>query len=99
MPKTYTPPQAIETTPRQPIPLKRVTSSQLVSAGHDAASSTLALQFRSKDGVSAPVYAYPDFSAEDYAKFMASTSLGSYFKAFIKPLPFKKYPAEPFPEA
>ena len=97
MPKTFTPPQAVETTARQPIPLKRVTSSQLASAGHDAATSILVLQFRSKDGVSAPVYAYPDFTAEDYAKFMASDSLGGHFKTFIKPRPFKKYPAEPFP--
>lgn len=97
MPKTYTPPQPVETTPRPPIPLKRVTSSQLASAGHDAAINTLALQFRSKDGVSAPVYHYPDFTAEDYAKFMGSDSLGSYFGAFIKGRPFKKYPVEPFP--
>lgn len=97
MPKTYTPPQAVETTPRPPIPLKRVTSSQLASAGHDAATNTLARQFRSKDGREAPVYHYPDFTAEDFAKFMGSDSLGAYFGANIKGRPFKKYPAEPFP--
>ena len=98
MPKTYTPPQAVETTPRPLISLKRVKSSQLASAGHDAATNTLALQFRSKDGRTAPVYHYHDFSAEDFAKFMGSDSLGTYFGANIKGRPFKKYPAEAFPE-
>lgn len=96
-PKTYTPPQAFEMIPRPPIKLERVTSSQLAAAGYDPESQTLALQFRSKGGLEAPVYCYPDFTAEAYAEFRRADSLGSHFKAKIKARPFKKFKAEPFP--
>lgn len=98
MPKTYTPPQAFETTPRPPIKLERVKSQQIAAAGHSPELQTLALQFKPRQGeTAAVVYHYPDVSAERYAEFRAAESLGKYHGANFKPMIFTKYPAEPLP--
>lgn len=96
--KTYTPPQAFEKAARPPIKLARVISNQIAAAGHDGAT-TLALQFKPRQGeTTAVVYHYPNVSAEKFAEFMASESLGKYHGANFKPMIFLKYPAEPLPE-
>ena len=58
-------------------------SSQIHSHGHDPATNTLALQFKSKKGPGA-VYHYPNVTAEDYSAFCCSPSKGKYFGANIK---------------
>lgn len=98
MPKTYTPPQAFETTPRPPITLQCVKSDQIAAAGYSAELQILALQFKPRKGeTTAVVYHYPNVSAEKFAEFMASESLGKYHGANFKPAIFLKYPAEPLP--
>lgn len=91
--KTYTPPQAFETTPRPPIKLSPIEppSSQIATRGYDAATQTLALTFTRGQG---QIYHYPEFSAEDWAAFLVADSAGKFFGAKIKPMAFKKYPPE-----
>ena len=92
MAKTYTPPQAFETEPRPQIQLNHVESSQVESIGYDPETKTLAV--RSTRGPGA-IYHYTDVSPEAHAAFVFADSIGTYFGEHIKPLPFKKYPAEP----
>ena len=99
MPKTYTPPQAFETEPRQPIALTPVHSNQVGAIGYDHETKTLAVSFTRSAGA---IYHYPDVSPETHADFLAGRlgddrepSIGTYFGQHIKALPFKKYPAEP----
>jgi len=98
MPKTYTPPQAFEMTPRLPIELVALDppSSQIAARGYHPETKTLALTFTR--GIKS-VYHYPDFPPEQWEAFMAADSAGKFFGANIKPMPFKKYPADPIPEA
>lgn len=98
MPKTYTPPQAFETTPRPPIQLCALEkpSAQIATRGYDAESKTLALTFTRGTGA---IYHYPDFQPEQWAAFLVADSAGGFFGKVIKPLPFKKFPAEPATEA
>lgn len=98
MPKTYTPPQAFETTPRPPIAHTPVEppSSQIATRGYDAATQTLVLTFTRGPG---SIYLYPNVDAETWAAFLAADSAGKFFGSRIKTLPFKKYPAEPAAEA
>lgn len=99
MPKTYTPPQAFETTPRPLITLARVKSHQIAAAGYSPELETLALQFNPRAGeTTAVVYHYPGVTPEKFAEFMAAESLGKYHGANFKPMIFRKYPAEPLPE-
>ena len=98
MPRIYTPPQPFETDPRPQIALAHVKSRQIAAIGHDAASRTLALQFKPKGlEQTAPVYHYPNWGSENHADFMAAASLGTFFGMFIKGREFKKFPAEPLP--
>lgn len=66
------------------IPLMKVTSSQIVAIGHDAASETLAIQFFHKGGPG-NVYHYRNFSAAEYTAFAGAESIGRHFKRHIKP--------------
>ena len=93
MPKTYTYPQAFETTPRPSITLVALDppSSQIAERGYDPATKTLALTFTR--GIKS-LYCYPDFPPEQWDAFLAAESAGKFFGAHIKALPFKKYPAE-----
>ncbi len=101
MPRTHTPPQATETEPRPPISLQRVQSSQVAAVGYDPETKTLAVQFKSKatGETPVPVYHYPGVTIETHDEFIRADSVGTYFGAKIKPLAFKKYPAEPLPPA
>lgn len=98
MKKAYTPPQVFETTPRPPIQLARVKSSQVAAIGHDPATNTLAMQFKPRtDSAESVVYHYPNVNAEDAAELIGADSIGTHFGLFFKPLPFLKFPAEPLP--
>lgn len=58
-------------------------SSQLHGYGYDAASQTLAIEFKSNH--QKLTYHYPNFSAESWAAFQAAESKGSFFYKHIKP--------------
>lgn len=65
-----------------------VTSSQVAAIGHDPATDTLFIQFPAKERyLPAPgqVYSYANFTAEDFARFMAAESKGSFLIREIKP--------------
>jgi len=63
--------------------LDSVNSSQLHAIGHDPATNTLAIQFKSKAGPGS-IYHYSNFTAEKFAEFKAAESIGKYFGAHIK---------------
>lgn len=92
MPKTFTAPQGFETEPRQQIQLNEVESNQVDAIGYDPETKTLAVRFKRGPGA---LYHYADVSPETHAAFVFADSIGTYFGQHIKPLPFKKYPAEP----
>ncbi len=73
------------------IQMDSVDSSQIHSIGHDAASSTLAIRFKNKDGAPTSLYHYRNVSAEDFAAFRGAESIGSHFYKHIKPFA-DKYP-------
>lgn len=92
---TKKPAQAFETEPRPPIAINYVKSDQLAGLGYDVTTATLAAMFRPQQGNTGAVYHYPGISAEDAEKAPAMT--GTQFRAMIKGVAFKKYPAEPCP--
>lgn len=96
MSKVFTAPQAFSEAPRAPIELVPVTSNQVKSVGYDAATQTLAVTFTRGAGA---IYHYPNVTKETHDAFMQAESIGKYFGAHIKDLPFEKFPAEPEPEA
>lgn len=76
------------------IPRTAVTSSQITSIGHDPATNQLDIEFKSfrkpKPGQEPPapsVYRYQNFSADQFAAFMAAESKGKHFGEYIKKLP------------
>lgn len=71
-------------TPKHPqVPLNPVKSSQIHAIGHDQATNTLAIQFKSKTGPGS-VYHYPNVTAEQYAEMAKAESIGKHFGAHIK---------------
>lgn len=56
-----------------------VKSSQIVSIGHDPATSTLEIEFPR-----GALYRYADVSAEAYQKFMQAESIGKHFAAHVE---------------
>jgi hypothetical protein len=66
------------------ITLDSVESSQIHVIGHDGATNTLAIQFKTKNGIGS-VYHYANFTAEQFEEFKAAESIGSYFKCVIRP--------------
>lgn len=66
------------------IALHPVTSSQIHAIGHDAATNTLAIQFKSKSGAGS-VYHYANYTPELFNAFKNAKSVGSHFKTSIKP--------------
>jgi len=69
-----------KTTPK--INLCPCESSRISAHGHDAATNTLALQFKGKNGPG-PVYHYSGFGVDDYAAFTGAESLGRHFGTVI----------------
>ncbi len=67
-----------------------VKSSQIVSVGHDPATSTLEIEFPGRKEaphggqLPGPVYRYTGVSAEDASKFMQAESIGKHFGQHIK---------------
>jgi hypothetical protein len=98
MPKTYTPPQPFETEPRPPIaltPIPEDRSHQVAAVGYDDATQTLAMQFRFGLQAIYHTAGVPRAGSDpSYEGLMAAESMGKYHGAHIKPLPFKKYPAD-----
>lgn len=72
------------------IPLTPVKSNQVAAVGYDPLTKTLAVTFTRGPGT---IYQYPNVEPKVHAEFMAAESIGRYFGAHIKALPFKKYPA------
>lgn len=68
------------------IALEPVTSSQLDSIGHDAATNTLAIRFKAKKGPGS-LYHYQGFTAEQFEAFKNAESIGIYFRDHIKTKP------------
>jgi hypothetical protein len=79
-----------QTAGQQPstIPLTPVESSQINAIGYDAATHTLAVRFNGGKGT---VYHYQGVSAETHEAFLAADSVGRFFGAHIKALPFTKH--------
>lgn len=63
------------------IPLEEVKSSMLAAVGYDAATKTLAIQF--KTGKRGTVYQYPGVTPELYAELRAAPSIGAVVKQKI----------------
>ncbi len=76
---------------RPAIELQPVESSQVEAIGYDEATQTLAVQF--KRGARA-IYHYPGVTLSTFEAFRDAESIGSFFTANIKALPFEKFPAE-----
>lgn len=76
-----------------PIDMKDVESSQIARIGHDPATNTLAVQFKSR-GAPGSVYHYANVTPELFGAFDAAKSKGTFFGAHIKPAveeyPFQK---------
>lgn len=96
MPKEFKPAQGFSDQPRPPIVLVPVTSNQVKAIGYDEATQTLAVAFTRGAGA---IYHYPNVNAEMHSEFMQAESVGKFFGAHIKDLPFEKFAAEPEPEA
>jgi hypothetical protein len=73
------------------IALQPVESHQIAAIGHDAATQTLAIQFKNSKGATGSTYHYSNFTAADFAAFQAAESKGKHFGANIKPFA-DKYP-------
>lgn len=72
------------------IPITPVESSQIHGLGHDAATNTLAVQFKAKNGPGS-VYHYAGVTAKQFEDFLAAESIGKHFGAH-----FKKNDKHPF---
>lgn len=77
------------------IDMKPVKSSQINAVGYDAASKTLAIEFKGGGKVDAPrppsLYHYANVEPELFEDMMVAESVGSFFYKNIKP-DSKKYP-------
>jgi hypothetical protein len=88
MSKEYVAPAPFTDEPMPAIPLTPVTSNQVAAIGYDPLSKTLAVTFTRGTGA---VYHYPNVEPKVHADFMAAESIGKFFGAHIKALPFKKF--------
>lgn len=71
-----------------------VSSSQIVSMGHDALTNVLEIEFKGHGGKPGSVYQYQNVPEHIYKLLIGSESVGKYFGRVIKPhpdmYPFKK---------
>jgi hypothetical protein len=58
-------------------------SSRIAAHGYDEASSTLALQFKTKAGEPGTVYHYAGVEPETYQQLKSAESIGKFFGAHI----------------
>lgn len=74
-----------------------VKSSQIFAIGHDAATNTLAIQFRTKADGPGSIYHYGNVDQRAFDDFRDAESIGSHFKKVIKAnptaFPYVKIPA------
>ncbi|CAB4159810.1 KTSC domain containing protein [uncultured Caudovirales phage] len=89
--KKFPEPQPLSDKPRPPIALEPVESNQVGAIGYDEATKTLAVQFRR--GARA-IYHYPGVERETFEAFKGAESIGGFFAANLKALPFEKFAAE-----
>ncbi|WP_175682671.1 KTSC domain-containing protein [Burkholderia cenocepacia] len=74
------------------IPVQEVESSQIHAIGHDPATNTLAIRFKSRaSGAPTSLYHFQNVTTEDFEAFRDADSIGSHFGKYIKPYD-KKYP-------
>jgi hypothetical protein len=73
------------------ITMTPVQSSQIAALGHDAASKTLAVEFKGWGGKPGSTYHYSNVDTETFNALASAESIGSHFGRFIKPNP-TKYP-------
>ena len=67
------------------ITMTPVESSQLEAIGHDPATNTLAIRFKSRGDRPGSLYHYQNFTAKDFEDFQKAESKGSHFIRSIKP--------------
>lgn len=79
------------------IPLTPVESHQIKAIGHDAATQTLAIQFKSRPPRIGSIYYYANVPATMFERFQAAESKGRFFGSEIKPFenlyPYEKQEA------
>lgn len=78
------------------IPLTQVESHQIEAIGHDAATNTLAVQFKSRPPRVGSIYHYDRVPRSVFESFLAAESKGKFFGANIKPFPLQ-YPYQKQP--
>lgn len=66
------------------ITLAPIESSQLEAIGHDAATRTLAVRFKGKEGQRGPLYHYADVTTEQFNEMVAAPSSNSWFIHNVK---------------
>ncbi len=64
------------------IELQPVDSSKIAGIGYNPETETLAIQFKNREGVSAP-YEYKGFTADSWEAFKQAESKGRHFNLFI----------------
>lgn len=87
MPKTSIVAAAFSEGEPLPIALVPVESNQVAAIGYDPVTKTLSVSFTRGFAL----YQYPNVDPETHAAFMAAESVGKYFGANIKSLPFEKF--------
>lgn len=89
--KKFPDPQLYSERQRPQIALFPVESSQVGAIGYDAATKTIAVQFRRGNRA---IYHYPNVEPETFEAFRSAESIGTYFGQHLKALPFEKFPCE-----
>jgi hypothetical protein len=84
--------------PPATIPLQAIESSQIAAYGYDAASNTLAIQFKPKGKSAGGIYHYANVGPTEWAAFRDAESKGSHFFKAIKAFP-DRYPYTRLPAA
>jgi hypothetical protein len=74
--------------PMPDISMSDIESSQIKSAGYDAATKTMCLHFKHGKGAH---YHYAGVTQEQFDAFKNAESAGSHFGQHFKALPFEKY--------
>jgi hypothetical protein len=67
------------------ISVSPVQSSQIAGLGYDAASKTLAVEFKGWGGKPGATYHYANVTADTFEALRGAESIGSYFGKNIKP--------------